>query len=64
MFKRINQRQILVDYILIDSWFATMTLISRLRKVNENINVIGMYKYNSKVLTQDGKQKTIKQLRK
>jgi len=64
MFKRINQRQILVNYILIDSWFTTMTLISRLRKVNENTNVIGMYKYNSKVLTQDGKQKTIKQLRK
>ena len=63
MFKRINQRKIHVDYILIDSWFTTITLISKFLKVNKSINIIGMYKYNSKVLI-DGTQKTIKQLRK
>ena len=63
MYKRINQRKIHVDYILIDSWFTTITLISKFLKVNKSINIIGMYKYNSKVLI-DGTQKTIKQLRK
>jgi hypothetical protein len=63
MFKRINQRKIDVDYILIDSWFTTILLISRLLKVNARVNIIGMYKYNSKVII-DGKQLTIKQLRK
>lgn len=62
MFKRVNQRKIEVDYILTDSWFTTMTLISKLLKVNKDINVIGMYKYNSKVVV-GGKEKTIKQLR-
>lgn len=63
MFKRINQRKIDVDYILIDSWFTTITLISKFLKVNKDVNIIGMYKYNSK-LDIDGKQITIKQLRK
>jgi len=63
MFKRINQRQISVDYILIDSWFTSITLINKLLTVNKNINVIGMYKYNSKVVTA-GKEISIKQLRK
>ncbi len=62
MFKRINQRKINVDYILIDSWFTTMTLISKLLKVNGNVNIIGMYKYNSKLIVND-KEIKIKQLR-
>ena len=63
MFKRINQRRIEVNYILIDSWFTTTTLISKLQKVNNNVNIIGMYKYNSRIDI-NGKQRTIKQLRK
>jgi len=63
MFKRVNQRKIRVDYILIDSWFTTISLIKKLQSVNKTTEVIGMYKYNSKVLI-DGKEKTIKQLRK
>ena len=63
MFKRVNQRKIHVDYILIDSWFTTITLISKFLKVNKSVNIIGMYKYNSK-LDLDGKQISIKQLRK
>ena len=63
MFKRINQRKIDVNYILIDSWFTTTTLISRLLKVNKEINIIGMYKYNSKLII-DNQEITIKQLRK
>ena len=62
MFKRINQRKILVDYILIDSWFTTITLLAKFMETNKSINVIGMYKYNSKVKIGD-KEKTIKQLR-
>lgn len=63
MFKRINQRKIKVDYILIDSWFTTISLIKKLQSVNEKIHLIGMYKYNSKVII-NGKERTIKQLRK
>jgi len=63
MFKRINQRKIQVDYILMDSWFTTMTIISELLKVNKSTNIIGMYKYNSKV-NYEGKEISIKQLRK
>lgn len=63
MFKRINQRKIVVEYILIDSWFTTTTLIQKFLKVNKNVNVIGMYKYNSKLII-NGQEKTIKQLRK
>ncbi len=43
MFRRINKRKIDVDYILMDSWFTTMSLISKLQKVNPKINIIGMY---------------------
>jgi len=62
MFKRVNQRRIHVDYILIDSWFTTMELISKFLTINKNVHVIGMYKYNSKV-EMDNKEFTIKQLR-
>jgi len=63
MFKRINQRQISVNYILIDSWFTTITLLKKLMAVNGKINIIGMYKYNSKVSIGQY-EKSIKQLRK
>ncbi len=63
MFKRVNQRKIDVDYILTDSWFTTMSLIYKLLKINKKINIIGMYKYNSKVIVEN-KVLTIKQLRK
>jgi hypothetical protein len=63
MFKRINQRKISVDYILIDSWFTTISLLSKLMHINKEIHIIGMYKYNSK-MNIEGKEQTIKQLRK
>ena len=63
MFRRINQRKILVDYILFDSWFTSMSLIKKLLSINKSVNIIGMYKYNSKLVI-DGKELTIKQLRK
>jgi len=62
MFKRVNQRKISVDYILIDSWFTTVTLLNKLIGVNSSVNIIGMYKYNSKVIIGD-RERTIKQLR-
>jgi len=63
MFRRINQRQIPVDYLLFDSWFTTISLIEKLLKINNNIHIIGMYKYNSKVKIED-KESSIKLLRK
>jgi len=62
MFKRVNLRKIIVDYILIDSWFTNITLFNNLLEINDKINIIGMYKYNSKV-TIGNIVKTIKQLR-
>lgn len=61
MFKRIKKRKIAVDYILFDSWFTSMSLISKLLNV-ANVTIIGMYKYNSKVKIGDN-LRTIKQLR-
>ncbi len=63
MFKRVRQRKIEVDYILTDSWFTSLNLINRLFKVDKEVHIIGMYKYNSK-LSMDGKEHSIKQLRK
>jgi hypothetical protein len=63
MYKRIKQRKIPVDYILIDSWFTTITLLKKLQSINKKTHIIGMYKYNSKVEIDD-KQRSIKQLRK
>ncbi|MCK5906553.1 MAG: transposase [Flavobacteriales bacterium] len=62
MYRRINHRSIPVDYILFDSWFTTIGLIRRLQKINEKVNIIGMYKYNSKAMYHD-KIYTLKQLR-
>jgi hypothetical protein len=62
MFKRVKQRRIHVDYILIDSWFTSMKVVKELISVNSNVNIIGMYKYNSTVIV-NGKNRTIKQLR-
>ncbi|MDA3907222.1 MAG: transposase [Bacteroidales bacterium] len=63
MFRRINQRKISVDYILFDSWFTSMSLIKKFLSINKNVNIIGMYKYNSKLIV-EGKELSIKQLRK
>ena len=63
MFRRINHRKITVDYILFDSWFTSIGLIKKLLSINKSVNIIGMYKYNSKLVI-DGKEQTIKQLRK
>lgn len=63
MFKRINKRKIDVEYILLDSWFTSMSLIKKLLKVNKQVHLLGMYKYNSK-LNIEGKENSINQLRK
>jgi len=63
MFKRINKRKIQIDYILFDSWFTSMKLIKELRTVNSKVQILGMYKYNSKILI-NGVTTTIKKLRK
>ncbi len=49
MFSRICKRNIVVDYILIDSWFTSISLIKKIRSINKTTHVIGMYKYNSKI---------------
>ena len=63
MFKRVNQRKIDVEYILIDSWFTSISLIKKLQDVNSFVHIIGMYKYNSTIKF-EGKERTLKQLRK
>ena len=63
MFKRINRRKISVEYILMDSWFTNISLIKKLLSVNKSVQIIGMYKFNSKVLIKDTEVK-IKSLRK
>ena len=63
MFKRIHQRKIKVNYILIDSWFTSIDIINKFQAVNKTTHIIGMYKYNSKVNIND-KISSIKQLRK
>jgi len=63
MFRRVNKRMIPVDYILMDSWFTSMSVIKKLISVNCNVNIIGMYKYNSTVVL-NGKTTTIKHLKK
>ena len=52
MFSRICKRKITVDYILIDTWFTGIGLIKKIRKINPNTHVIGMYKYNSKIIVE------------
>jgi hypothetical protein len=63
MFRRINKRAITIDYILIDSWFTSISLVKKLKAINEKVDIIGMYKYNSK-LTFNKKQYSLKELRK
>lgn len=63
MFKRVTKRKIPVDYILIDSWFTTVSLMKKFLLVNNSVHIIGMYKYNSEVIIQ-GKSIKIKQLKK
>ena len=63
IFKRIKKRRINVDYILIDSWFTSVSLIKTFLSVNKLVHVIGMYKYNSKVTVGERTVK-IKELRK
>ena len=53
----------LVHSGLFDSWFTSMSLIKKLLLVNKSVHVIGMYKYNSKLVV-EGKEVSIKQLRK
>jgi hypothetical protein len=50
MFSRICKRKIAVDYILIDTWFTSIGLIKKIRNINPSTHIIGMYKYNSKII--------------
>jgi len=63
MFARVISRKIPVDYILIDTWFTSMGLIKRLRKISSSTHIIGMYKYNSKIKV-GTKKPSIAQLKK
>lgn len=63
MFSRIVRHKIPVDYILMDSWFTSVGLIKKLKKINPNTQVIGAYKYNS-VLEMESKTVKISELKK
>lgn len=63
MFSRVVKRKITVDYILMDSWFTSASLLKRLRDISKSTHIIGMYKYNSKIKVQS-QVKTLSQLKK
>ena len=63
MFSRLVKRKVPIDYILIDSWFTSVSLLKKLRSRCSLTHVIGMYKYNSK-LEINSTIKTISQLKK
>lgn len=62
MFSRISKRKIVVDYILIDTWFTGIGLIKKILNINPNTHVIGMYKYNSKIIV-EGQLVSLKSLK-
>jgi len=49
MFSRVVKRKIPVDYILMDTWFTSISLLKKLRNISSSTHIIGMYKYNSKI---------------
>lgn len=63
MYRRINSRKIHVDYILFDSWFTSIKLIKKLKSINEEVNIIGMFKYIKSKVVIGGKTYSLKQLR-
>ncbi len=63
IFKRICKRKIKIDYILMDSWFTSLSVIKKLKSVDNDVDIIGMYKYNS-TLVIENKEVTIKALKK
>ena len=62
MFSRVCKRKIPVDYILIDSWFTSISLINKIKTINKDTDIIGMYKYNSKLSVEE-KEISIKELK-
>ncbi|NQY25535.1 MAG: transposase [Campylobacteraceae bacterium] len=63
MFSRVVKRKIIVDYILMDTWFTSIGLLKKLREKSSSTHIIGMYKYNSKIEVKS-KIKTISELKK
>lgn len=63
MFSRLVKRKVPIDYILIDSWFTSVSLLKKLRSKCSSTHIIGMYKYNSKIEV-NSSVKTISQLKK
>ena len=61
MFKRAINNKIEIDYVLIDSWFTHLAIISEV--IKENINLIGMYKIPKTKFEWQGKYFTSKELR-
>jgi len=49
MFSRVVKRKIPVDYILMDTWFTSVSLLKKLRNISSSTHIIGIYKYNSKI---------------
>jgi len=62
MFSRAVKRKITVGYILMDTWFTSIGLFKKLKRICSSTHIIGMYKYNSKIEI-EGKLKTFKQLK-
>src|SRR5690554_5162868 len=49
MFSKVVKRKIPVDYILMDTWFTSVSLLKKLRGISGTTHIIGMCKCNSKI---------------
>lgn len=61
MIKRALKHRLSVDYILVDSWFMNLGLISYVYELT-SVYLLGMCKFDDRKYIFNGKEKTVKQL--
>ena len=61
MIKRALKHRLTVDYILVDSWFMNLGLISYVYELT-SVYLLGMCKFDDRKYIFNGKEKTVKQL--
>ena len=61
MIKRALKHRLVVDYILVDSWFMNLGLIAYVYELS-SVYLLGMCKFDDRKYIVNGKEKTVKQL--